>query len=215
MTAVILAGGRSRRVGENKPFLKWGRRTLIAHAVASLSPLFEDIVIVANRENVRALKRLFPSFPRIVLDVVENKGPLGGIHAGLISAGSFAAFVSGCDMPLLNPKLIAFLKDLIEEYDAVVPRTAKGIEPLHSIYAKKCLPVIEDCLRESDLRPKAVLSRLDVRYVETEEMTAFDPGLLSFANINTLRDYRNLAGRFAPVVRRTDSARCGTDPGWK
>jgi len=215
VTAVILAGGRSRRVGESKPFLKWGFRTLIAHAVASLSPLFEDMLIVANRENVRALKRLFPSFPRIVLDVVEDKGPLGGLHAGLISAGSFAAFVSGCDMPLLNPKLVSFLKGLSEGYDAVVPRTPKGLEPLHSIYTKNCLPVIEDRLRESDLKPKAVLSRLKVRYVEPEEMTPFDPELLSFANINTLKDYRDLAGRFAPADRQPYSPRSGLDPGWE
>ncbi|MGB7294663.1 MAG: molybdenum cofactor guanylyltransferase [Candidatus Aminicenantales bacterium] len=215
MTAVILAGGRSRRVGENKLFLKWGRHTLIAHAVASLSPLFEDMLIVANRENVGALLELFPSYPRIVHDIVEGKGPLGGIHAGLISAKSPAAFVVGCDMPLLNPKLVSFLKGLSEGYDAVVPRTPKGLEPLHSIYTKNCLPAIVRQLGESDLRPNAVLSRLNVRYVEPEEMTAFDPELLSFANINTLKDYRNLAGQFAPADCQIYSARSGLDPGWK
>ncbi len=210
MTAVILAGGRSRRVGEDKLLLKWGRLTLIAHAAETLSPLFEDVLIVAGRQNVRALRKLFPSHPRIVFDVVEDKGPLGGIHAGLISAGSFAAFVIGCDMPLLNPKLITFLKSLRPGFDAVVPRTPKGLEPLHSIYTKNCLPVIEGRLRESDLKPTAVFSRLKVRYVEPEEMTAFDPELLSFANINTLKDYRNLAGRFAPKEGPVRSARAGS-----
>lgn len=198
MTAVILAGGKSRRVGESKLLLKWGHQTLIAHAISLLSPLFEDLLIVASRENVGALIELFPSYPRIVLDVVEDKGPLGGIHTGLISARSLATFVVGCDMPLLSPELISFLKNLRAGYDAVVPRTPKGLEPLHSIYTKNCLPVIEDRLREFDPRPKAVFSRLKVRYVEPEEMMAFDPELLSFANINTLKDYRNLAGRFAP-----------------
>ncbi len=207
MTAVILAGGKSRRLGESKLFLKWGHQTLIAHAVALLSPLFEDLLIVASRESVGALTKLFPSYPRIVLDVVEDKGPLGGIHAGLISAGSFAAFVIGCDMPLLSPRLILFLKSLRAGYDAVVPRTPKGLEPLHSIYTKNCLPVIEERLREFDLRPKAIFSRLKVRYVDPEEMAAFDPELLSFANINTLEDYRNLAGRLAPGDCQAYSAR--------
>ena len=169
MTAVILAGGRSRRIGESKLFLEWGQQTLIAHAVALLSPLFEDLLIVASRENFEALTKLFPSYPRIVLDVVEDKGPLGGIHAGLISARSFAAFVVGCDMPLLNPRLISFLKSLTAGYDAVVPRAPKGLEPLHSIYTRNCLPVIEGQLHEFDTGPPS--TRL--RKVAIRSTTAF------------------------------------------
>jgi len=213
MTAVILAGGKSRRVGENKAFLNWGHQTLIAHSVALLSPLFKDLLIVASRENVKALTELFPLYPRIVTDAVKDKGPLGGIHAGLVSARSFAAFVIGCDMPLLSPNLISFLKSLIAGYDAVVPRTPMGCEPLHTIYTKNCLSVIEEQLCGFDLRPNDIFPRLNVRYVEPEEMMAFDPELLSFANINSLEDYRNLALRFARGDGRGHSvrARCGSD----
>jgi len=210
MTAVILAGGKGRRIGKNKLFLKWGQRTLIAHAVASLAPLFSDMLIVASQENFVALMELFPSYPRIVLDIIENKGPMGGIHAGLVSARSFAAFVTGCDMPLLSTKLISFLKGLGEGYDAVVPQTPKGLEPLHSIYTKNCLPVIEDRLHECDLKPKSLFPRLKVRYVRPEEMLPFDPELLSFTNINSLKDYRDLASRFAPRDFRACSARASS-----
>jgi molybdopterin-guanine dinucleotide biosynthesis protein A len=116
-------------------------------------------------------------------------------------------------MPLLSPRLISHLQGLGAGYDAVVPRTAKGLEPLHSIYTKHCLAVIEDRLRGFDTRPRTVFSRLKVRYVDPEEMTAFDPGLLSFANINTLKDYRTLAGRFAPGAGQAYSVRAASDVG--
>lgn len=197
MTAVILAGGRSLRFGENKLLLPWGRRTFLTHAIALLSPLFEDVVIVVSRENGSAFRRLFPSVPRIVHDLVADAGPLGGIHAGLLSCRSFSAFVVGGDMPLLNPGLISFLTGLGQGYDAVVPRTTRGLEPLHSIYTYNCLPAIERRLQGSERRPSAIFPDLHVRIVEPEEMIPFDPELSSFTNINTKNDYRRLSDHIA------------------
>jgi len=207
MTAVILAGGRSRRFGENKLLLPWGRRTFLTHAVALLSPLFEEVVLVASRENSAAFRRFFPSVPRIVHDLVADAGPLGGIHAGLLSCRSISAFVVGGDMPLLNPGLISFLTGLGQGYDAVVPRTPSGLEPLHSIYTQNCLPAIERRLRESERRPSAIFPDLHVRIVEPGEMIPFDPEFSSFTNVNTKKEYRMLRGRSAregglsPLIR--------------
>lgn len=89
---------------------------------------------------------------RIVTDIHRGKGPLGGIHAGLLHAEAEQAFVSACDMPYLSEAFIAHMIAKAGGYDLVVPVSAKGFEPLHAIYSRRCLPVIESQIERGELK---------------------------------------------------------------
>ena len=99
MTAIILAGGKSQRMGSNKAFLKYGGKTFIEHQVNSLSKIFGEIIISANDASAYASLNL-----PIVADVMPEKSPLSGICAGLMRAKSSYAFIIACDMPFINEK---------------------------------------------------------------------------------------------------------------
>jgi len=194
MTAIVLAGGKSRRLGVNKAFLELDGQTLIERVVAGLRNIFSEIVIVTNSISCREMKSLFQNGPRVVEDIIEDKGPLAGLYTGLLSTKSPSAFTVACDMPFLHEELILFLCGQLEGFDAVVPLSVKGYEPLHSIYGQRCRKIIEEQLIRNELRPSQIFPYLRVRYIRPEEIEKFDPRMLSFTNINTLEDYRRISG---------------------
>ena len=95
-----------------------------------------------------------------------------------------------CDMPFLNTNLLQYMTELSPKFDAVIPRVAGEIEPLHAIYSQKCIDAIELMMREDDLKVRGLLDRVRVRYVEEEEVNRFDPDRLSWFNINTPADLK-------------------------
>lgn len=194
MTAIVLAGGKSRRLGVNKAFLELDGLTLIERVLAGLKNIFSEIVIVTNSKSCREMRSLFQNGPRVVEDIFEDKGPLAGLYTGLLSTRCQAAFTVACDMPFLHEELILYLSRQLEGFDAVVPLSFKGYEPLHSIYGQGCRKIIEEQLIRNELRPRQIFPYLRVRYVRPEEIETFDPRMLSFTNINTLEDYRKISG---------------------
>src|SRR5579864_3320257 len=115
-TAIVLAGGRSSRMGTPKALLLFDDEPLIVHVVATLQRLFADVVVVTAPEQD------LPSMPvRLVRDEVAHQGPVGGIYYGLTAAGSDAAFVTSCDSVFLNVDLISHLRSELREHDVVVP----------------------------------------------------------------------------------------------
>ena len=183
VTGIILAGGKNLRMGKNKAFLEIGGRRIIERTQKIFAALFDEIILVTNTPldylslNLRAVADLFP-----------GKGALGGIYTGLFHASHSHAFVAACDMPFLNPPLIAHLLDLAPGYDIVIPRTQDGFQPLHAVYSQKCLPFIEALLRKEDLKIIDFFPRVKKRDLLPEELFPFDPELLSFVNINTPED---------------------------
>jgi molybdopterin-guanine dinucleotide biosynthesis protein A len=94
----------------------------------------------------------------------------------------------GCDMPFLSEDLLRHMMAIAPQWDAVIPRTKGGLEPLHAVYAKTCIPAIEQSLARGDRRPVSILPHIRVRYVEPNEIERHDPRMLSFFNINTPDD---------------------------
>lgn len=199
-SAMVLAGGDSRRMGFDKAFLKMpDGRTLIEVTLAKLASLAEEIMLVTNQP-----PKYEPLGAKVVADIYPGKGSLGGIYTGLREASHFHSLVVACDMPFLNPHLLRYLLSLAPGYDVVVPRavpwgdgvarkgrdTAKGrsLHPLHAVYSKGCLAPMERLLEKGDLRIISFYPQVRVRYVEEKEIRAFDPERLSFFNINTPRD---------------------------
>lgn len=185
MTAIILAGGKSRRMGLNKAFLKYGSTTFIEHQIVMLRNIFDEIILSANDANAYTHLKL-----PIVSDVLPERGPLSGICAGLSRARSSHAFVIACDMPFINEKLILYLKSLINDYDIVVPQTSRGLEPMHAFYSKNCIQPIYRCLEEGRLRIVDFFTEVKVKIVGETEFAGLDASLQSLINMNTPDEYK-------------------------
>jgi len=183
-SAVILAGGESRRMGHNKALLDFGGEKLIQRVHRILKSAFDEVLISARTPEAYE----FLGAP-IVLDVYEGGGSLAGIHAGLVRSTSQSCFFTACDMPFLNIELIRYLDGFASEYDLVIPMSRNGLEPLHAFYSKSCLPLIEEQLQEGNLKVIDFFDRISVREVTVEEMLEYDPHELSHFNINTREKY--------------------------
>ncbi|MEN8134905.1 MAG: molybdenum cofactor guanylyltransferase [Thermodesulfobacteriota bacterium] len=182
-TGVLLAGGKSSRFGSNKALTKLAGRPMIEHPAKILADLFENRLLITNSPAEYA----FLGWPMIG-DIYPDAGPLAGIHAALKSVASPLIFVAGCDMPFLDKTLISYLCRLVEGYDVVVPRTAQGLEPLHAVYRRSIVEVIEKNLAGGNRKIQQVFSELKIREVSEAEMLAATGDLISFRNINTIAD---------------------------
>ena len=185
MTGVILAGGKSHRMGRNKAFLSINGRTIIERTVAIFEELFPERILVTNAPTEYLHLDL-----RIVTDLVPKKGALGGIYTGLFYASSQHIFVVACDMPFLNKGVIDYMVSSVEEFDVVVPRAGDGLQPLHAIYSKRCGSKIEALMASDDLKITKFYRKVKVREINTEEILAFDPKQSQFLNINTPEDLK-------------------------
>jgi molybdopterin-guanine dinucleotide biosynthesis protein A len=194
-TGIVLAGGKHKRLGINKPFLKLGRFFLVEIVVNKLREIFEKIIIVTNENNYFQMISLmnYSNNILVVRDKLENKGPLAGIYTGLLFVETPYIFVTGCDMPYLNSSLIKYMSKKIRGYDLVVPKKSEEyFEMLHTFYAKSCITVIEKLLSKNELSLRSMLPYLKVLYILPDEIKKFDPELLSFTNINTKDDLLKL-----------------------
>lgn len=192
-SAIVLAGGRGRRMGRDKVWLDAGGRPLIARVVERLAPLSSEVIVVRA-----SLDGPFPPLPvRLVEDRYPGQGPLAGVHAGLSAAATPWAFVVACDMPFLDVGLIRYLALLRPGHDAVVPYPAGRPEPLHAFYHRRCLLAVEELLGRGDRALAMLHLRVRSRPVSRAELTRFDPSLDSFTNVNTPEEWeraRRVAG---------------------
>ncbi len=180
VSGVILAGGASRRMGRDKAVLELAGRPMIASIVERLRLVVDEVIIVAN-DTLRY--RAFAD--RCVPDVYAGVGTLGGIHAGLQAAAHDLALIVGCDMPFVKPDLLAWFVAVANGSDLVVLKHCEGVEPLHAVYRKSCLPAIEATIRSGERCAFAFYDQIRVRYVLPQEISALDPELRSFRNFNT------------------------------
>lgn len=183
LTCVVLAGGRSARMGHDKAFLDIGGRPMIEWVLERLAGLGQETIIVANAPERYA----YLGYP-IVTDLLPDRGALGGLYTGLYYAQSERVLVVGCDMPFLNRALLCYQAELSRHFDVVVPRIGEWMEPLHSIYARACLGPIKALLDRGGYRIWDFYQDVRVRYVEAAEIERFDPQHLSFLNVNTPAD---------------------------
>jgi molybdopterin-guanine dinucleotide biosynthesis protein A/molybdopterin converting factor small subunit len=185
LTAIILAGGKSSRMGRPKALLLFDGEPLIAHLVRTLKQQFSDIVVVA------APTQELPALPvTLVRDEVAYQGPVGGICYGLEAAQTDVCFVTSCDAPFLNLLLIAYLVSLIPDYDVIVPYCQERLQPLHAVYRRSVAPLLRAQLARGELRPISLYPKVRTREVSPEEIRRFDPYGLSFRNMNSPEDYQ-------------------------
>jgi molybdenum cofactor guanylyltransferase len=183
-TAVVLAGGKSSRMGRPKSLLPFDGEPLIVHIVRALERMFAETVIVA------APDQELPDLPAtLVRDEVAYQGPVGGIYYGLKAATGKFCFVTSCDVPFLNPDLIAHLTSQIPRYDVVVPFWEDRFQPLHAVYRTSVLALLKEQLDRAELRPVYLFDKVQTCKIEEDAIRRFDPEGLSFLNMNTPDDY--------------------------
>jgi molybdenum cofactor guanylyltransferase len=183
-TAVVLAGGKSSRMGRPKALLLFDDEPLIVHIVRTLNRIFSKTVVVAAPEQE------LPPLPAIVVrDEISYQGPVGGIYYGLRAAGGQFSFVTSCDVAFLNTALISHLVSQISEYDVVVPYWQERFQPLHTVYRTSVLPLLKEQLDRRELRPVYLFDKVRTCKVGEGEIRRFDPEGLSFLNMNTPEDY--------------------------
>ena len=187
MTGVILSGGKSLRMGQDKAFIEIAGLPMIERILRILKTVFEETLIVANQAD--SYRQLGTS---IYSDAIPRLGALGGLYTGLLFSSFETSFCVACDMPFLNPSLISFLSDRIGGHDAVVPRTADGLQPLHAVYSKSCLGAIRQVIKEGKNKIIDFYPRVDVKVIPERDFSFLAGWKESFVNINTPEDLNQL-----------------------
>ena len=192
VTGVVLAGGRSRRLGRDKAVELVGGEPLISRVIGRMSEVANEIVVVVNGSE-RASQLPLPQNAMVVVDAYPDKGSLGGIFSGLKAGREDWAIVVACDMPFVNVALLRHILEQADEYDAVVPILDGRPEPIHAAYSKACLPAIEKKILADDLKIAGFFDDVRVKYVAQDDVDRLDPDHLSFFNINTEQDLERAA----------------------
>ncbi len=195
-----MAGGKSRRMGQDKRFLTLGGRTLLERTFAVLDSLFPEVLVVVSEPLPDHLASGHP----VVMDLIPGCATLGGLYSGLYSSTHDRIFAVGCDMPFLSKAVIERLAELDRRADVVMPRLSTGLQPMHAIYSKACLAPLKRMAAAGELRVQDLCQEkaLSVRMVDEDELRSVDPNLLSFFNINTPAD---LEMALKLVARRASS----------
>lgn len=183
LTLAILAGGKSKRMGQDKANIPFRGEALIRRVLDRLAGLAAEIIVIAPSSH-----DLLSLGIRITPDRLTGRGPLGGLYTALFSASHPAVAAVACDMPFANVALLAYQRDILysDNMDAVVPSTERGLEPLHAIYRREtCLQSVRESLDAGDQRLISWFPHVKVRILTPEETNPFDPGGLTFLNVNT------------------------------
>ncbi len=181
ISAAILSGGLATRInGASKSELLINGMRILDIQYSILSPLFEEIFLVANSP-------ISNHSMQQIGDIHHNIGPLGGIHSALVHATFSQVFIVSCDMPFLNSTFIRWLLDVPnrEQYDIIIPHHHIGIEPLHAVYSKTCIPTIENQIQQKQYSIRTFFPKMKV--LQREVPKEFSPEELFF-NINYPHD---------------------------
>ena len=187
LSAAVLAGGASRRMGTDKALLEFAGQPLLGRVVETLRRVSDDVLIVGERAPYHQFAA------RVLPDAYPNAGTLGGIATALRNARRDHALVVACDMPLLSIDLLQAMAREPRDYDALVPITEGGrssqgttrtYETLHAVYTRGCLPAIERRLERRELQVIGFFGDVRVRELDPTWWSQFDPAGLSFLNTN-------------------------------
>ncbi|PYR57873.1 MAG: hypothetical protein DMF85_12415 [Acidobacteria bacterium] len=191
VAAAILAGGRARRFGgADKSALRLGGLRIIDRQLAVLSRVANPILVVAN-DPAR-----YEGLPvRIVPDAIPDAGAIGGMYTALVESPCDRVLIVACDLPFVSDALLARLIAESDGVDAVVPRSARGVEPLCALYTKRCAGPLAAAIARGERRVAALPGELRVRELGPEILAAYDPDDLLFVNVNTPHDYARARAR--------------------
>jgi molybdopterin-guanine dinucleotide biosynthesis protein A len=203
VSAFILAGGRSSRMGSDKALLPFGGENLLQLALGKAMRVVPTPTIVGDRKR-------YSSYGEVIEDQFPDCGPLGGIHAALSVTRTELNLVLSVDMPLMSGGFLIWLVELAAsgEQLAFVPEVQSRRQPLCAVYRKATKPVIEQALKAGDFKVGDIFRLIPTRYVQHDELLAagFSPDI--FFNVNTPADYEALNGARLEASLRLSEGQC-------
>jgi len=185
VTAIVLAGGKGKRLGQAKATLKLGERTIIEEVVNQMAGLASEVIVVTSPSQNDLPHSINV---QVFTDIYPGKSALGGVYTGLVKSNNRYNVVVACDMPFLNLDLLEYMISLVSGVDIVTIKVGCNVEPLHAVYSRDCLEHIENMFEKDDLQVSHLLDAVKVRYIDEDELDKYDPHHLSFFNINSKTD---------------------------
>jgi len=193
-SAVILAGGFSRRFGKDKGLVVLAGKPLVLHVIERVYNIVEEIVVVvSSKDQKEKFEILLEKKAKLVIDKNESQSPLVGAMTGFESAQGEFSLLLPCDTPLVSTQIVQFLLDMCTDRSAAIPRWPSGyIEPLQAAYhTKSALAAAKTALEQRNMNMRSMIDNLrGVRYVSTMVLEQMEPELLTFFNINIPQDLK-------------------------
>lgn len=193
-SAIILAGGFSKRFGQDKGLVELKGKTLILYVIEGISSVVNETLVVASSSEQReAFEPLIGGRAKVVIDEHEPQSPLVGALTGFEKAQGECSMLLPCDTPFISKEIASLLLDLCIKRNAVIPRWPNGyIEPLQAAYrTKPALVAAEKALKQGKLNLQSMIDHLkEIRYISTLVLQQMDPRLLTFFNVNTPEDLK-------------------------
>lgn len=190
LTAFILAGGKSARMGEDKAFLQWGGRTLLEHSLRLARALSPEVLIVGGAGK-------FSAYGAVVEDVFRERGPLGGIQAALQASATDLNLILAVDLPLMEARFLKYLVAQARASNALVTvaRAGGGWQPLCAVYRRAFAELAERALRAGKNKIDALFTPATTRVIEEDELAKRRFAAHIFQNLNTPEDLKKLRKR--------------------
>ncbi len=185
LTAFVLAGGKSTRMGSDKAFLTWGDDTLLSHALKLAAGVTPRMRIVGDA-------RKFAAFGVVIGDIYRDHGPLGGIHAALASSTTDFNLMLAVDSPLIEPRFLQFMVGLARGTDALVtlPRADGGLQPLCAVYRREFALPADQALQMGRNKIDALFTTVKIRVIENDELIGAGFSAAMFRNLNTPEEWK-------------------------
>jgi molybdopterin-guanine dinucleotide biosynthesis protein A len=192
ITAIILVGGESTRMGTNKALLQLNGKTLIEHTIELMQNCFQKVILVTNQHEQFQFMNI-----NCYEDIYKDCGPLAGIHSGLFHSTTENNFVIACDYPYITREVINILIQKQTEKQITIPAIGKKIHPLCGIYSRSCLPAIEKILSSKNeiKRHTSVMALIDALGAEVIELNTFFSNEClekTFLNLNTHQELKKI-----------------------
>jgi molybdopterin-guanine dinucleotide biosynthesis protein A len=203
ITGIILSGGKSTRMGENKSFLKIGQQTIIEKLVSMMHSIFNEVIIITNEPELYGFLNL-----KLFEDIFKNVGPIAGIHSGLFNSQTEKNFIISCDIPLMNKEMIISILEYPSSSQITVPRADSYIQQLCGVYCKSLLPIIESIIRNDESQETRetqqskrkckvhnLLNQVQVTIIENiENLHGYNQNI--FLNMNSKDDYEKILSKY-------------------
>jgi molybdopterin-guanine dinucleotide biosynthesis protein A len=193
-SAIILAGGFSRRFGSDKGLVLLAGKPLILHVIERVSDVADEIIVVVSSTNQEEkFENILNERAKIVIDKSESQSPLVGTMTGFETAKGEISLLLPCDSPLVSTQIVQFLLEMCTDRSAAIPRWSNGyIEPLQAAYhIKSALVAAKRALKQGNMNMRSMINNLGrVRYISTMVLEQIEPELLTFFNINTIQDLK-------------------------
>jgi molybdenum cofactor guanylyltransferase len=186
VSGVLIAGGKSRRMGMDKRLLTVGGTNLFHRTLSLLEQMFSETIVVL----AQPVASLEVRGSRVVYDVIPDTGSLGGLYTGLMAASHPRIFAVACDMPFLDADMMRFMASFDSAADIVVAKLQSGFQPLHALYSRSCLPFLKAMAADRDLKIQKLYGaqQLRVTVVDMADIASVSNGLKSFRNVNTAEE---------------------------